>query len=208
MSGQASSSELMISQLLLASASPRRRELLEQLALSLPVKIMPTDTDESTPPHWLPAEIVEQLSLRKARAALHAAGDQAVNALIIGADTIVVKDGMVLGKPEDAEDARRTLTLLQGGMHEVYSGITLLHSGSNEPLVRHRMTRVHMKPLDARRIERYIASGEPMDKAGSYGIQGLGATLIEGIDGCYFNVVGMSLTLLSDMLSVYGVESV
>ncbi|WP_020615881.1 Maf family protein [Paenibacillus daejeonensis] len=208
MPGQARSSELKINQLVLASASPRRRELLEQLALSLPVKIMPTDTDESTPTHWQPAEIVEQLSLRKARAALHAAGDQAADSLIIGADTIVVMDGMVLGKPQDVEDARRTLTRLQGGLHEVYSGITLLHASSGEPLVRHRMTKVHMKPLDARRIERYVASGEPMDKAGSYGIQGLGATLIEGIDGCYFNVVGMSLTLLSDMLSEYGVESV
>lgn len=208
MPGQDRSSEPKVSQLLLASASPRRRALLEQLSLPLPVRVLPTDSDESTPQDWQPAEIVEQLALRKTRAALLASGDGAANTLIIGADTIVVMNGRVLGKPNDADDARRTLESLQGGWHEVYSGIALLHSDGGEPLLRHRATKVHMRPLDARRIERYVASGEPMDKAGSYGIQGLGATLIEGIDGCYFNVVGMSLTLLSDMLSKYGVESV
>ena len=209
MSRQASSSE-KVTELLLASASPRRRQLLEQLALSLPVRIQATDTDESTPPHWRPAEIVEQLALRKAEAArreLLSADADASGTLIIGADTIVVHDGVVLGKPADIADARRMLERLQGSSHQVYSGIALLHAGSGETLTRHRATSVAMKPLDARLIERYIASGEPMDKAGSYGIQGLGAALVDGIDGCYFNVVGMSLVLLSDMLSRYGVET-
>ncbi|MFS0727360.1 Maf family protein [Paenibacillus sp. 1P07SE] len=207
MLGQASSSLSIVDRLLLASASPRRRGLLEQMELSLPVETLPTDTDESTPAGWLPAQIVEQLALRKARAAREAIPDRETTALIIGADTVVVSAGTVLGKPEDAEAARQMLQQLQGSWHEVYSGIALLHSGSGETLLRHRVTRVHMKPLDANRIERYIASGEPMDKAGSYGIQGLGALLVEEIEGCYFNVVGMSLTLLSDMLSHFGVET-
>ncbi|MFC4099978.1 Maf family protein [Paenibacillus xanthanilyticus] len=197
-----------VSRLVLASSSPRRRELVASLDLSLPVLILSPDTDESTPAHWKPVQIVEQLALRKARAARSLlAPDEERNAVIVGADTIVVLDGEVMGKPKDEEDAYRMLELLQSREHEVYSGVACVHAeDESREAVAHRMTRVRMKPLGADRIRRYIASGEPMDKAGSYAIQGLGATLVERIDGCYFNVVGLPLSLLSDMLAEFGIE--
>ncbi|AJY76057.1 Maf family protein [Paenibacillus beijingensis] len=195
------------SRLVLASSSPRRQELVASLGLSLPVHILPTDTDESVPSGWTPAQIVERLSLRKARAAarlLAAAGDS-VPSLVLGADTIVVLDGDVLGKPANRADAVQTLRRLQGRSHKVYSGMTLIGTHTGAEISAHRMTRVTMKPLDHETIERYVATGEPLDKAGSYGIQGLGATLVSGIEGCYFNVVGLPLSLLSDMLAEQGV---
>ncbi|MBP3961409.1 Maf family protein [Paenibacillus lignilyticus] len=196
-----------VRRLVLASSSPRRRELVAALDLSLPVLILSSDTDESTPTDWLPAQIVEQLGLRKARASAEMLqDDDASHSLVIGADTIVVLDGQVLGKPADEQDAIRMLTELQGREHEVYTGIALVDTSSGRELVHHRMTRVMMKSMHNDQIKRYVASGEPMDKAGSYGIQGLGATLVDRIDGCYFNVVGLSLSLLSDMLAEFHIE--
>ncbi|WP_308634766.1 Maf family protein [Paenibacillus silvisoli] len=195
-----------VSRLVLASSSPRRRELVAALDLSLPVLILSSDTDESTPPDWQPAQIVEQLGLRKARASADLLQDeQSASSLVIGADTIVVLDGVVLGKPKDRDDAIRMLTGLQGREHEVYTGVACVNTSTGRELVRHRMTKVKMKPLDRATIERYVDSGEPNDKAGSYGIQGLGATLVERIDGCYFNVVGLPLSLLSDMLAEFDI---
>ncbi|MBW7454826.1 Maf family protein [Paenibacillus sepulcri] len=196
-----------VRQLVLASSSPRRRDLVASLDLSLPVLILSTDADEQTPPDWSPSRIVEQLALRKARAAVPMlGGHDADRSLIIGADTIVVVDGDVLGKPVDEQDALRMLTRLQGREHHVYTGVACLETSSGRELVRYRMTRVAMKPLDQDRMKRYVATGEPLDKAGSYAIQGLGATLVDRLDGCYFNVVGLPLSLLSEMLSAFGVE--
>ncbi|WP_424768132.1 Maf family protein [Paenibacillus sp. sgz302251] len=196
-----------ISQLVLASSSPRRKELVASLDLSLPVYILSTDTDESFEPSWSPIQVVEELSLRKAQAAAFMLQQkQTEPSLIIGSDTVVVLDGEVLGKPEDVDDAKAMLTRLQGRGHEVYTGIACLLSASGEAMVAHRMTKVQMKPLSAGQITRYVATGEPMDKAGAYGIQGLGATLVERIDGCYFNVVGLPLSLLSDMLAYYDIH--
>ncbi|GGG20384.1 Maf family protein [Paenibacillus abyssi] len=199
-----------IRKVVLASASPRRQALMQTLALRLPLEIVAPDVDESTQPEWTPSEVVEQLALKKARAArelLQAQDDNACEAaVIIGADTIVVLDGEIMGKPKDSEDAIRTLQRLQGRMHEVYSGIACIHTADDREIVSYRVTRVHMKPLDSIRIGRYVASGEPLDKAGSYAIQGLGAVLVDGIDGCYFNVVGLSLSLLSELLLEFGIE--
>ncbi|BBH19249.1 Maf-like protein [Paenibacillus baekrokdamisoli] len=199
---------LNIRQLVLASSSPRRRELVASLDLSLPVLILSTDADEQTPADWVPSQIVEQLGLRKALAAVDRMinDEHASHSLVIGADTIVVWEGEVMGKPVDQADAIAMLTKLQGNQHEVYSGIACVETSSGRQLIAHRMTRVTMKPLSQERIERYVASGEPMDKAGSYAIQGLGATIVDRIDGCYFNVVGLPLSLLSDMLASFDVE--
>ncbi|WP_169082748.1 Maf family protein [Paenibacillus sp. PL91] len=196
-----------ISQLVLASSSPRRKELVASLDLSLPVYILSTDTDESIEAHWSPEQVVEQLSLRKANAALDLLQQkQAVEtSLIIGADTIVVLDGDVLGKPVDDDEAKAMLRRLQGRAHEVYTGIACVLSSSGEAQLAHRMTKVKMKPLSEEQIARYVATGEPRDKAGSYGIQGLGSTLVDEIEGCYFNVVGLPLSLLSDMLATYDI---
>lgn len=197
-----SANQTSINRIVLASSSPRRKELVASLGLSLPVYIFSSDVNEDVPPEWEAHRIVEELALRKAQATaamLRNAGDL-VPSLIIGADTIVVRDGRALGKPADAADALRMLESLQGRSHEVYTGIACIGPGDDEPDVRHRMTKVWMKPLTRDKIERYVATGEPMDKAGAYGIQGLGSTIVERIDGCYTNVVGLSLSLLSEML--------
>jgi len=196
-----------LSQIVLASSSPRRKELVASLDLSLPVYILSTDTDETIEAGWSPSQVVEQLSLRKAKAAipLLQQNQEVLTSLIIGADTIVVLDGDVLGKPVDDEEAKAMLRRLQGRAHEVYSGVACIHSSTGEALVAHRKTKVIMKPLSEEQIARYVATGEPRDKAGSYGIQGLGATIVEQIDGCYFNVVGLPLSLLSDMLAAYDI---
>ncbi|CAM4195081.1 septum formation protein [Paenibacillus endophyticus] len=195
------------SQLVLASSSPRRKELVASLDLSLPVYILSTDTDETIEAGWSPAQAVETLSLRKAKAAIPMLQQkqQVPTSLIIGADTIVVLDGEVLGKPADEEEAMSMLRRLQGRTHEVFTGVALVVSSTSEAVVAHRMTKVTMKSLTEDQIKRYVATGEPLDKAGSYGIQGLGATMVDHIDGCYFNVVGLPLSLLSDMLASFDI---
>lgn len=208
---------ILISRLVLASSSPRRRELVASLDLSLPVSVLSPDVDESVMPDWTPNETVRQLSASKAQAALEllkgqfdAEGNEllAMDAVIIAADTVVALDGEVLGKPLDEEDAVSMLMKLQGNRHEVYTGIAVLHSGSGEMQVESKKTIVRMKPFTEEKARKYAATGEPLDKAGAYGIQGLGATLVEEIEGCYFNVVGLPLSLLADMLEPYGIQAI
>ncbi|MEK3882683.1 Maf family protein [Paenibacillus sp. PL2-23] len=198
-----------ISRLVLASSSPRRKELVATLDLSLPVYILSTDSDETVLPDWSPQQTVETLSLRKARAAaemLQQAGSGYVD-LIIAADTIVAIDGHILGKPSHEEEACHMLSRLSGRKHDVLTGVACLAPHTGVTKVAYRRTQVQMKELSPDRIRRYVATGEPMDKAGSYGIQGLGSTLVESIEGCYFNVVGLPLALLSELLEQYGVET-
>ncbi|MDB5053463.1 MAG: Maf-like protein [Bacilli bacterium] len=189
--------------LILASSSPRRQELIR--TLQMPVSIRVSHADETVPLGMAPSEIVETLSLRKALAVIEGSSDLS-DGIVIGSDTIVVCEGQVLNKPIDAEDAMRMLTLLQGRSHQVFSGIACVDLMSGKQMVCHRITKVTMRKLSLQQINRYIASGEPSDKAGAYAIQGLGATIIESIQGCYFNVVGLPLSLLSEMLSELGVE--
>lgn len=188
--------------ILLASSSPRRQDLLR--LLGLPFDVAVSGADESYEEAWSPARIVETLAERKARSVFNKMVGE--GKIIIGSDTIVVCDGDILGKPEDREDAFRMLKKLQGRRHQVYTGVACLGSDTGRLDVRHRSTSVYMKPLDDGRIERYIATGEPDDKAGSYAIQGLGAAFIDSIEGCYFNVVGLPLSLLSEMLGEFGLE--
>ncbi|MDO7906888.1 Maf family protein [Paenibacillus sp. JX-17] len=190
--------------IILASTSPRRRELIA--SLGLPYEFMPSHADESTPETWTPEDIVEKLSLRKAGAILAEVQKLGRCGVIVGSDTIVVLDGKVLGKPRDEEDAFRMLNMLQGRRHQVFTGVACLDAETGRQLVKHRSTYVTMKPLDKSAIRAYIRSGEPSDKAGAYGIQGLGAVLIDYIEGCYFNVVGLPVSLLSDMLSEFGMH--
>ncbi|KAF6573077.1 Maf family protein [Paenibacillus sp. FSL M8-0228] len=190
--------------IILASTSPRRKELLA--FLRLPFEVVPSHADESTPESWTPQQIVETLAARKAQAVVNTVTQSKEAGLVIGSDTIVVLDGSVLGKPADHADAVRMLTALQGRTHRVYTGVACIHTGTGEVLVRHRQTEVTMKPLSQEQIVAYVNTGEPSDKAGAYGIQGMGATLVESIQGCYFNVVGLPLSLLSDMLSDFGVN--
>lgn len=177
--------------LLLASASPRRRELLHQLGIKFDV--IPSRYEERMD-LASPVQLVEQHSLGKA---LDIQKDYP-SALVLGADTVVALDATVLGKPTDPDDAVRMLQQLQGRWHVVHTGIALVEGEYRS--VRHRSTRVRLRPLTSEQVRAYVAGGEPLDKAGSYAIQGLGAGLVEAIDGCYTNVVGLSLPLLVDML--------
>ncbi|WP_379130839.1 Maf family protein [Paenibacillus sp. sgz500958] len=188
--------------LILASGSPRRRELLS--LLGLPFEVAVTDTDESTPPGWTPERIVSVLAQRKAEATMTLNAER--NAVIIGSDTIVVHDNLILGKPVDEQDSIATLTALQGNTHKVYTGVACIRMPEGIISVEHRVTNVTMRGLSPEEIKAYVATGEPADKAGSYAIQGLGSTLVEKIEGCYFNVVGLPLALLGDMLSRFGIQ--
>ncbi|MEY9091497.1 nucleoside triphosphate pyrophosphatase [Paenibacillus sp. RC84] len=192
--------------LILASSSPRRQELLKGMGLDF--EIISSDADETVEESLGPREIVETLAVRKAEAvSASLPGSYAPDrTVIIGSDTIVVLGGEVLGKPKDERDALRMLSALQGQTHEVFSGVACLSADRRNVSVSHRRTKVTMKAMDEQRILRYIGTGEPSDKAGAYAIQGIGATLIEGIEGDYFNVVGLPVSLLSEMLEPFGIR--
>ena len=185
--------------IILASQSPRRKELLTRMGLSFCVVV--SDIDEHMERSLPPDKLVESISAEKARAVQPLT---APDSLIVAADTVVVLDGTVLGKPADEADARRMLSLLSGRQHQVYTGFTVLQ-GENI-VSRSEETLVSFRPLSDGEIGRYIATGEPMDKAGAYGIQGLGALLVSGIRGDYCNVVGLPVFRLGRILSEFGVS--
>ena len=184
--------------IILASNSPRRRELLAQIGIR-DFQILSPDVDEAVEPGLSPARMVEALSLRKAQAA---AGRAGADDLIIAADTVVALDGRVLGKPQDQGEAFAMLSALSGREHRVYTGVTVL--GGGQAATEHEETAVAFRALSPEEIRDYIATGEPMDKAGAYGIQGVGALLVQGIRGDYCNVVGLPLFRLGRMLSGFG----
>ena len=222
--------------IILASGSPRRRELLTQAGLSFVVKT--ADVDE-TPTETEPAKIVEELSRRKAEAVMEmfqttrmesaciekqdvtdaveykgvndaidsndktGQSSRDISQIIVAADTIVAMDGDILGKPKDTEDAVRMLKELSGRTHEVYTGVTILPGAYTFS----SCTKVTFYPLSEAEIRDYVASGEPMDKAGAYGIQGLGERLVERIEGDYNNVVGFPLSAFMRILAQQGMIS-
>ena len=178
----------MNKKIILASASPRRRELLTQIGLDFEVVVSETEEKITSTE---PAKVVEELSAQKAQN-IRTSGDN-TEAIIIGADTVVACDGKILGKPKTVADAMAMLHLLQGREHEVYTGVTLLYSenGEQRKLTFHEKTTVHFCPMSEEEIREYVATGDPMDKAGAYGIQGFCARYIKGIEGDYNNVVGL-----------------
>ena len=186
--------------LILASQSPRRRELLSMLGLHIDIFV--PDTEEDCDRTVLsPEELVMGLACRKARAAaeqLLLCGDVPDDTVILAADTVVALDGTILEKPVCEDDARRMLKLLSGRRHEVFTGIAAIHRGRLAVDV--QTTGVRFRTLTAEMIDAYIATGEPMDKAGAYGIQSRGSLFVEGIDGDYFNVVGLPLVRVDEML--------
>lgn len=186
--------------IILASNSPRRRELLEQVGIT-GFQVISPDVDERVEPGLSPAGMVEELSLRKARAAADKTGP---DGLIIAADTVVALDGAVLGKPRDEADAFAMLSALSGREHRVYTGVSVLRG--DRAVTEHEETAVCFRELAPVEIWGYIATGEPMDKAGAYGIQGVGALLVRGIRGDYCNVVGLPVFRLGRMLARFGVE--
>ncbi|MBI5696066.1 MAG: septum formation inhibitor Maf [Nitrospirae bacterium] len=180
--------------LILASNSPRRRELLEQAGIKYVAD--PAHVDETALPGETPEDHVRRLALFKAEttAKRHASG------LVLGADTVVVVDGEILGKPADEADAVRMLGLISGRSHEVITGVALYDAATGRSAVSYESTVVRVRALTPGEIAEYVATGEPMDKAGAYGIQGRAAIFVEGVTGCFFNVVGLPLALTDKMV--------
>ncbi len=173
--------------IILASQSPRRKELLKLCGVEF--KVRPADADETLPEGLTPAEAVCYLSKIKARAA-----DDNEN-IIIGSDTVVALDGSILGKPTDDDDAFLMLKKLSGKTHSVFTGVTLIKKGKE--ITFYEETKVEFYPLTDEEIRNYIKTGEPMDKAGAYGIQGFGGILVKRIEGDFNNVVGLPIARLS-----------
>ena len=185
---------------ILASGSPRRRELMEMLKVS-DLKIIPAKGEECSPEGAGPEETVKALARAKCAevGALAAAEDT-----VVAADTIVWFDGKIYGKPHSEQEAFEMLTALSGATHEVYTGVAVLAGG--EMHIEAERTLVHFREIPAEEIRAYIATGEPMDKAGAYGAQGRGAVFVRGIDGDFFNVMGLPLCRLDAMLKRTGME--
>lgn len=183
--------------LILASGSPRRKEILEAMGLSFRVDV--SDADETFT--GVPEDMVLELSRRKAQAV---AGKYA-DALVLAADTVVFC-GKALGKPHSDEEARQMLSLLSGRWHSVYTGVTMIYSGRT--LSRADITRVHFVPLTGEAIDAYVATGETRDKAGAYAIQGRGGMLVDRIEGSYSGVVGLPMALVRSMLLELGAAQI
>jgi nucleoside triphosphate pyrophosphatase len=186
--------------IILASNSPRRRELLHQIGLSFDTA--PSNVDEQVKAGELP----ETYAVRVARAKAQATAGRVGRGIIIAADTIVVQGDRILGKPGDRHDAERMLLLLSGRMHVVITGLAIIDSAEGKTVTGTSLTRVWFRDLSKDEITCYIKGGEPFDKAGAYGIQGKGALFVTKIEGCYFNVVGLPLSLLGELLRNFGIR--
>ena len=177
--------------LILASASPRRQELLKLFGLPFTVRV--ADIDETMDPTKAPFDEVARVSRKKAQAVAQSSDD-----IVIAADTIVVCEGKTLGKPKNEEDAKAMLRMLSGREHQVMTGCTVLWGDKCETFT--EVTDIHFRPLSEKEIARYVASGEPMDKAGAYGIQGGAALFCSHMVGDYYNVMGLPLCHLGETL--------
>ena len=187
-----------MSRILLASGSPRRQELLRRIGIADFTVTVP-DVDENYPADLTPPEIVKYISREKSLAVPSAPDD-----IVITADTMVFLDDQKLGKPRDEAHALRMLTALQGRKHTVCTGVTVRQG--EKTLTRSQSTDVYFRSATQAELLAYIRSGEPMDKAGAYGVQGQGSLLVERIDGDFFNVMGLPVMLLSQMLREFGVN--
>ncbi len=185
----------MAEPLILASGSPRRKELMGYTGL--PFEIVTADAEELKAGR--PEELVMENARRKARAVKRLYPGR----LVVGADTVVYQHGQALGKPRDEEDAQRMLRALSGGWHEVYTGVCVIREDGGED-TRFDMSRVLFSSLDENAVSRYVSTGEPMDKAGAYAMQGIGGMFVERIEGSYSNVIGLPMALLRRMLQNAG----
>lgn len=185
----------METEIILASASPRRRELFNMIGL--PFRTEVSGAEETVEEGMSPELFVEQLSLRKAA---EVASRQKGDALVIGADTVVVLDGEILTKPRDSADAVQMLTRLSGREHRVLTGVSVVRLRDGKAVSVCEETKVHFRALSEEEIRRYVQTGEPMDKAGAYGLQGRASVMADRIEGDFFNVVGLPLCRLARVL--------
>ncbi len=188
------------SRLILASASPRRFELLRQILPACPIEVLVSEQDEAHAQNETPVERVSRLALAKAMDVTTKQGESEFDVLIIGADTEIVLDGNSYGKPKSNSEAEDMLRALSGKCHEAITGFAIVDRNTKKHVVDVATTEVKFKKLSQRTIANYIATGESIDKAGAYGIQGKGAMLIESINGSYSNVMGLPLERLSEIL--------
>ncbi len=187
--------------IVLASASPRRVEILNQLGLDF--QAIPSNITEVIPKSFVaPEDLVIKLALHKASNVASKLG----RGLVIGADTLVVFGDTIFGKPLNQDEAVKMLATLSGKFHSVYTGIALIQVSTGRIETGFAETKVKFRPVSLEEIQSYVATGEPLDKAGAYGIQGKGGVLVEGIEGCYFNVVGLPLSKLVEMLQKFQVS--
>lgn len=189
-----------MAEFVLASSSPRRKEILMQLGLDF--EIMPSNINEVLKGDT-PGEMVINLATEKA---LSISPLVSKGKIIIGADTVVYIDGTIMGKPVDEDEAFSMLKKLSGRVHEVYTGLAIINTFTGDTLADYECTKVHIKQLTDEKIENYIKTGEPMDKAGAYAIQGKGSLIVKSIKGCYYNVVGLPVSKLSDMLLNWDID--
>jgi septum formation protein len=189
-------------QLILASASPRRALVLRNAGFVFDV--LPPHLDEVRFPNESAEDYVRRVAGMKSRLAAEARPDRASQAVIIGADTVVVAQGQVLGKPRSIEDARRMLGVLSGTTHEVLTGLSIFRSSDGAGESQVETSRVSFVELSGGDIEDYLATGEPLDKAGAYGIQGIGGRFVWRIEGCYFNVMGLPVSRVWSLLHRFG----
>lgn len=186
--------------IILASASPRRKDLLKQIGINF--EIDPSNYQEEKNLNLEPHELAKYLSLQKAK-------DVALrhkNSIIIAADTFVVFEGKIIGKPDSKEEARERLKEMNGKPHSVITGFTIIDTETNKMVSKSVKTKVYFKNITPEEIDSYVASKEPMDKAGGYAIQGLGGILIDKIEGDYYNVVGLPLAVLVEELKNFGIK--
>jgi septum formation protein len=184
---------------ILASASPRRKELLEKIGLKFEVE--PSNHEEAMPSGVEPHEFARKISLKKAKVI----ASKHENAIVIAADTFIVFGNQIMGKPHTETEARKMLEAINGQSHYVITGFSILDARRNKTLSRSVETKVSIKKLTPAEIDAYVKSKEPLDKAGAYAIQGLGAVIVEGIEGDYYNVMGLPLNALTEALKEFGI---
>jgi septum formation protein len=186
--------------IILASASPRRKELLEKIGLKFEVE--PSNYSENMRSKLSPDELARSISLEKAKVV----ASKHKNAIVIAADTFIVFGGKILGKPGTEAKARKMLMMLKGKSHSVITGFTILDTDNDKVLTKSVETIIHIKDLTSEEVDTYVRSKEPLDKAGAYAIQGLGSVIVEKIEGDYFNVIGLPLSVLAEGLKEFGVH--
>ena len=186
--------------IILASSSPRRKELLEKIGLKFEVE--PSNYKEDINSWLEPHELAREVSLKKAEVV----ASKHKNAIVIAADTFIVFEGEILGKPGTGAEARKMLRTISGKSHSVITGFSIIDTAKNKKLSRSVETKVHIRKLTLAEIDTYVKSKEPLDKAGAYAIQGLGAVFVESIEGDYYNVIGLPLCSLTEALKEFGIN--